>query len=72
MKKEGQAARYVQTIHAAMRKTMESHLFTGEVSRREFVSMLCKVNLAVVVNPGHAEGEDPVRLDESLDNLSLL
>ena len=48
MKKEGQAARYVQTIHAAMRKTMESHLFTGEVSRREFVSMLCKVNPDIV------------------------
>ena len=27
---------------------MESHLFTGEVSRREFVSMLCKVNPDIV------------------------
>lgn len=48
MKKEGQAARHVQTIHAAMRKTMESHLFTGELRRREFVSMLCKVNPDIV------------------------
>ncbi|MGM9713685.1 MAG: glycosyltransferase [Prevotella sp.] len=48
MKKEGQAARYVQMIHAAMGKTMESHLFTGEVSRREFVSLLCSMNPDIV------------------------
>ncbi len=35
------------------------------------VAEVC-LNLTVVVDPGHTEREDSVRLDESLDDLRLL
>ena len=39
-KKAGQTSQLVQKLHAALGKTVESHLFTGEISRKEFVAKL--------------------------------
>lgn len=43
-----QAARSVQMLHASMAKTIETHLCTGELSRREYLRILTTINPDIV------------------------
>ena len=43
-KKAGQTSTLVQRLHAALGNTVESHLFTGEITIKEFVQKLKDIN----------------------------
>lgn len=43
-----QAAKFVQILHAALSKTVDTHLCTGELSRREYLKILTSINPDVV------------------------
>lgn len=47
-KENKHAAKFVQILHAALSKTVDTHMCTGELSRREFLKILTKINPDVV------------------------
>ena len=52
-------------------ETKTSLIRSDRTVELDAVAEVC-LNLAVVIDPGHTEREDSVRLDKSLDDLCLL